>query len=378
MANSCPFTRYREIEKVVKNSELFSTKKGLNHLRSVSSMLRRVGLRHALPILKNAPIILKAMHSNKKGRHGRFSELPPAESVRYRVPINSFLQKRTWDDVKEVIDRHLETAKRKRQLCLSQELIGPCNAEVTMKLLGIPKKNWGVYKQPNYDFVFDLNKDEILGLISRMRARHLLEKEVARQRSFPEKNGLIEFLINFEKKGEAFSDAEIAGSVWMMLGGHTTTDYFLSNALNYFAKDQQTREDFMKNPYKRSPILEELLRFFTPGFQSQRLVMQDFSIEERKFKKGEAVTLHWAKANFDESVFENPEEINFDRKNKEHLSFGAGSRYCLGAGFVRGFVELFLIRFFEEFPNYQVNSQGAVKSQTAFDGFERLPADLAT
>jgi cytochrome P450 len=52
-------------------------------------------------------------------------------------------------------------------------------------------------------------------------------------------------------------------------------------------------------------------------------------------KAGGRVSLGWAAANFDESVFESPQEIRLDRKPNPHLSFGFGEHLCLGAPHAR-------------------------------------------
>ena len=52
-------------------------------------------------------------------------------------------------------------------------------------------------------------------------------------------------------------------------------------------------------------------------------------------KAGGRVSLGWAAANFDERVFESPQEIRLDRKPNPHLSFGFGEHLCLGAPHAR-------------------------------------------
>jgi cytochrome P450 len=52
-------------------------------------------------------------------------------------------------------------------------------------------------------------------------------------------------------------------------------------------------------------------------------------------KAGGRVSLTWASANFDETVFAAPEEIQLDRKPNPHLSFGFGTHLCLGAPHAR-------------------------------------------
>ena len=64
--------------------------------------------------------------------------------------------------------------------------------------------------------------------------------------------------------------------------------------------------------------------------------------------------------------------------SRNHLSFGSGAHYCLGAGFAREFAGQFLVQFLEAFPDYQIDSSKSVRRQyTTLAGFEMLPADLA-
>jgi hypothetical protein len=52
-------------------------------------------------------------------------------------------------------------------------------------------------------------------------------------------------------------------------------------------------------------------------------------------KAGGRVSLAWSSANFDETVFDAPEEIRLDRKPNPHLAFGFGPHLCLGAPHAR-------------------------------------------
>jgi cytochrome P450 len=52
-------------------------------------------------------------------------------------------------------------------------------------------------------------------------------------------------------------------------------------------------------------------------------------------KAGGRVSLAWSSANFDETVFDRPEDIRLDRKPNPHLSFGFGPHLCLGAPHAR-------------------------------------------
>ncbi|MDG2123873.1 MAG: hypothetical protein P8J87_09265, partial [Verrucomicrobiales bacterium] len=50
---------------------------------------------------------------------------------------------------------------------------------------------------------------------------------------------------------------------------------------------------------------------------------------------GERVSMCWASANMDETVFDAPDEVRFDRRPNPHLAFGNGTHFCLGAAHAR-------------------------------------------
>jgi cytochrome P450 len=244
-------------------------------------------------------------------------------------------------------------------------------------MLGLPAESWAGYREPMLQFMIGLDPDPILGMLTRIRARRHLEQEVARQRRSPVAGSLIDHLLRWDGEGRRFSDNEIAGNVWMILGGYIGTEYFLSSALHFFAENARARREFLDDPEIRGPAIEELLRYFTPGSQSQRLVTGACVAGGERYESGDVAILDWAAGNFDESVFAEPETIDFHRAQKGHLSFGAGPHYCLGAGFAREFVGLFLVRFLEAFPGYRIDPSRAVRyDYPSLAGFDTLPAVL--
>ena len=66
-----------------------------------------------------------------------------------------------------------------------------------------------------------------------------------------------------------------------------------------------------------------------------RVCPVDTNVHGVPVKAGGRVSLAWASANFDETVFDAPEEIRLDRKPNPHLSFGFGTHLCLGAPHAR-------------------------------------------
>jgi len=88
------------------------------------------------------------------------------------------------------------------------------------------------------------------------------------------------------------------------------------------------------------------------------------------------VSLGWASANFDETVFENSEEIQLDRKPNPHVSFGFGTHLCLGAPHARLIMRTLLEILVNRVERIEIiNARQHVEHEAKYDrtnGFESL------
>ncbi|HJV84503.1 MAG TPA: cytochrome P450 [Noviherbaspirillum sp.] len=110
------------------------------------------------------------------------------------------------------------------------------------------------------------------------------------------------------------------------------------------ALQQQLREDTSLLP----AAIDEILRLHAPLISNRRITTQPVDIGGRKLDAGERITLLWASANRDESVFGDPDAFRLDRDPSKNLLYGAGIHVCPGAPLarleLRVLVEEFLCR----------------------------------
>ena len=77
--------------------------------------------------------------------------------------------------------------------------------------------------------------------------------------------------------------------------------------------------------------VEEMLRWWTPVMIFRRTASCDTERAGTSIRAGEKVVVSCLTANHDERVFEKPQEFNIHREPNDHLSFGYGPHFCLGA-----------------------------------------------
>ncbi|MFJ8963715.1 cytochrome P450 [Lentzea sp. NPDC102401] len=81
--------------------------------------------------------------------------------------------------------------------------------------------------------------------------------------------------------------------------------------------------------------VEEMLRWWTPVMHFRRTAVQDTSLSGQEIKAGDKVVVWFSSANRDERVFTEPDRFDVGRREADHLSFGHGPHFCLGAQLAR-------------------------------------------
>ncbi|GAA2615129.1 cytochrome P450 [Actinomadura fulvescens] len=81
--------------------------------------------------------------------------------------------------------------------------------------------------------------------------------------------------------------------------------------------------------------IEEMLRFWPPVMDFRRTATQDLELSGQRIKAGDKVVVYHASANRDETVFASPDTFDITRTPNDHVSFGFGPHFCLGAHLAR-------------------------------------------
>ena len=93
-----------------------------------------------------------------------------------------------------------------------------------------------------------------------------------------------------------------------------------------------------------SVAVEEMIRYVTPVHNMCRVATTDFPVAGGTVGRGQQVVLMYGSANRDAAVFDRPEEFDVARTPNNHIAFGFGTHFCLGAALARMEIRI----FFEE------------------------------
>ncbi len=126
----------------------------------------------------------------------------------------------------------------------------------------------------------------------------------------------------------------------------------------HLCRDLELQERLRRNPALLPSAIEEFLRLYGPYRGFARTATRPVCLHGRTVARGEPVTMVYASANRDETVFEDPDTFILDRANiTSHLAFGRGPHQCAGSGMVRLEMRLFLEELLQRTKSFHLNGE---------------------
>ena len=261
---------------------------------------------------------------------------------------------------------------------LVTELANPVPSMTALEFIGFDPADWHDFAGPLHQLSFSAGGSE--GRRQALEDIGKMDQAITaaiEQRRVAPRDDAISKLIVYEKDGVSFSDDELHGLVKMLLfGGLDTTMAAASNALLYLSEHPDLKQRLIEDPALIPKAVEEFLRFEAPVHAFARNVMADTEIGGQTIRAGERVYMLWASANRDPDQFENPDAVNFERKQNRHLTFGIGAHRCLGAQLARMELQIMLEEILHRIPDFHIDPEQVrhPTSVTIIWGRTSLPA----
>ncbi len=122
----------------------------------------------------------------------------------------------------------------------------------------------------------------------------------------------------------------------LLVAGNETTTKLLTETVRLLAENPDQWQQLKNDPSRAPAIVEEALRLSTPTQGMFRIATKDHELEGVQIPKGARIVIVFASANRDAELFGEPDAFDPDRDNlRDHLAFGKGIHFCLGAALSR-------------------------------------------
>jgi len=156
--------------------------------------------------------------------------------------------------------------------------------------------------------------------------------------------------------------------------GTETTGKLLGNAAVLLADHPDQRAVLVNDPSWIPNAIEELLRYEAPSPVQGRWTTTAIIRHDIPIPSGSKVLLLTGSAGRDERVFPNPDRFDVRRSTRQHLSFGYGIHFCLGAALARLEARVALEEMFKRFPAWQLDRAGVERVHTStVRGYGHVP-----
>jgi beta-dihydromenaquinone-9 omega-hydroxylase len=177
--------------------------------------------------------------------------------------------------------------------------------------------------------------------------------------------------------GGALGDAELFWlSLMLLVAGNETTTNLIGLVLLSLARDPDAYARLRAEPELIPSAVEEAVRWGSPIQGLYRTPTGDYLVGETTIPAGARVLLMFGAANRDPSVFTDPDRFVIDRAPNDHLGFGTGIHFCLGAHLARVETRIVLESFVQRVARLELAGRVAWGDNPTVHGPRHLPLRL--
>jgi cytochrome P450 len=200
---------------------------------------------------------------------------------------------------------------------------------------------------------------------------------IAERRRSP-RDDLLSALIDAESAGDRLSEPELVATCVLLLNaGHEATVHTIGNGVAAILRHGLDPRRLLADDAATVATVEEILRFDPPLHLFTRHAREEVEVFGHRFARGATVGLLLAAANRDPGRFPEPHRFGPARAGADqHLSFGAGLHFCVGAPLARLELVAALPILFRRLPGLSLAAPPAYADRYHFHGLEGLPVRI--
>ena len=295
------------------------------------------------------------------GRVDTMLSQDPPEHTRLRRLVSKAFTPRSVQKmrprIQEIVNELLEKIDGRVEFDLVSELAWPLPVIVIAEMLGIPQEDRERFKRWSDAMVPTLGGDYSALDEARRSNEELVDyvsRVIAERRKEP-RDDLISRLVAAEERGQTLSEDEMLGTVALLLvAGNETTAHLISNGMLVLLRNPQQMARLRDDPSLLPSAVDELLRYTGPVHTTRRVAKTDASLGGAEIRRGEVVIGLLAAANRDPDKYPDPDSLDVARNPTDHVAFGDGIHFCLGAALARLEGQVAIGTLLQRFPDLRL------------------------
>ena len=261
-------------------------------------------------------------------------ETDPPDHTEDRRLVETFFNRprEAWfqDKIRALIAGMLDAALARESVEVVGEFALPMQSKALAILLGVPDAEAGEWIGWGMNVFKDGDSEDLSG-----KKGAQLDAYIQRRLDKAEQTPGDDFfsaLAQAEFRGRRLTREEMTGFCNLAFaGGRDTVIHSISSIIAHTSERPEILRMLSGNPKLVMSATEEFMRHISPITHLGRVCPHGAGVEGARVEPGARVSLCWASANRDASVFDAPEELRLDRKPNPHVAFGSGPHTCVGA-----------------------------------------------
>ena len=266
--------------------------------------------------------------------------LDPPEHTRLRTLVSKAFTPRAVaklrTHVEEVTAGLLDAVAGKERFDLIAALAYPLPVTVIAEMLGVRPRDMDRFEE--WSRTLALSVEPMLGRdqIQRVKAAaeeayQYFETIIAERRRAPQ-DDLVTALVAAEEEGDRLTHEELLSVMLLILvAGNDTTRNLIGNGMLALLRNPGQLRRLRDHPELLESAVDELLRYDSPIQLNGRLALEDVEIGGKRIRARQLVISIIGAANRDPEAFDDAAVLDIGRQDNNHLAFGRGIHYCIGA-----------------------------------------------
>ena len=200
------------------------------------------------------------------------------------------------------------------------------------------------------------------------------QRQVIEDRRLRPRDDLVSILVQAEIDGERLSDNDLLmESLLILIGGDETTRHVLSGGMYELLRYPEQMQALARDRSGIPTAVEEMLRWVSPIQNMARSASRDVELHGQRIESGQKVLLLYPAANRDPGAFPQPHRFEAKRTPNNHLAFGIGAHFCLGANLARREITVAFEELHRQVPDLTAIAEPDRLHSAFIHGIKRLP-----
>jgi pentalenic acid synthase len=282
----------------------------------------------------------------------------PEHRAQRRMMIPSFTLKRAAElrpRIQQIVDERLDAMIAQGP---PAELVNafalPVPSMVICALLGVPYADHEFFEGQSRRLLRGPTVADVMDARDQLEA--YFDELIDRKQKRPEPGaGLLDELVHTRlRTGERDREELIALATILLVAGHETTANMISLGTYTLLRHPDRLAELRADPALLPAAVEELMRMLSIADGMLRTAVEDIEVDGTTIRAGEGVVFSTSVINRDDSVYTDPDSLDWHRPTRHHVAFGFGIHQCLGQNLARAEMEIALRTLFERLPTLRL------------------------